>query len=346
MEVAPGIFQLKTIIPNNPLGYVLPYLITGTNGHTIVDTGWNCDPAFDDLKKGLRELRVNFLDIKTIVLTHLHPDHFGLTNRIKERSGAEVILHEKEAALVGTRFSQGRDKMWFGVADWLKANGVGDDELAQMEKFATRHYGTMTFPPTADRTAKTGEMLLLGDRSFEVIWTPGHTPGHLCLYQPEEKILITGDTILPTISPNISLHPHTPGNPLGEFIQSLHKLEQLPADLVLPAHERIIENLAVRARELIAHHEERLGEMIAAIDDGEPTPYEVASQVKWNVGSWEQMNVWLRRFALSETLAHLEYARLDGRLTRRIDNGVVRFARASAQPTIPPPEPTPIPAPN
>lgn len=330
MEVAPGIFQLKTVIPNNPLGYVLPYLITGTNGHTIVDTGWNCDEAFDDLKQGLRDLHVNFLDIKTIVLTHLHPDHFGLAGRIKERSGAEVVIHEREAAQVGSRFSQGRDQMWFGIAPWLKANGVSAEELAQMEAYAQRHYGTMTFPPAADRTAKTSEMLLLGDRSFEVVWTPGHTPGHMCLYQPEEKILITGDTILPTISPNISLHPHTPGNPLGEFIQSLQKLEQIPADLVLPAHERIIENLAVRARELIAHHEERLEEMFVAIGDGEPTPYEVASKVKWNVGSWEQMNVWLRRFALSETLAHLEYARLDGRVTRHLDDGIVRFALPQA----------------
>jgi glyoxylase-like metal-dependent hydrolase (beta-lactamase superfamily II) len=329
VEVAPGLFQLKTVIPNNPLGYVLPYLITGTNGHTIVDTGWNCDEAFDDLKKGLRDLHVNFLDIKTVVLTHLHPDHFGLTQRIKERSGAEVVYHEKEATQIGTRYDQGRDKMFSGIADWLRANGVNETELGQMEAFAQRHYANMTFPPVADRTAKTGEMLHLGDRHFEVVWTPGHTPGHLCLYQSEEKILITGDTILPTISPNISLHPHTPGNPLGEFIQSLHTLEQLPADLILPAHERIIENLSERARELIAHHEERLGEMITAIGDGEPTPYEIASQVKWNVGSWDKMNVWLRRYALSETLAHLEYARLDGRIVRRIDNGIVRFARAS-----------------
>lgn len=334
MEVAPGIFQLKTVIPNNPLGYVLPYVITGTNGHTIVDTGWNCDEAFDDLKNGLRDLHINFFDIKTIVLTHLHPDHFGLAGRIKERSGAEVLVHEREASQVGQRFTQGRDKMWFGIADWLRANGVSEAELAQMEAFAHRHYGTMTFPPPADRTAETGEMLHLGDRHFEVIWTPGHTPGHMCLYQPEERILITGDTILPTISPNISLHPHTPGNPLGEFIQSLQKLEQIPADLVLPAHERIIENLAVRARELIEHHEERLGEMLTAIGDGEPTPFEITSQIRWNVGSWEKMNVWLRRYALSETLAHLEYARLDGRITRRIDNGVVRFALAKSTPAI------------
>ncbi|MDZ4277824.1 MAG: MBL fold metallo-hydrolase, partial [Dehalococcoidia bacterium] len=132
----------------------------------------------------------------------------------------------------------------------------------------------------------------------------------------------------PTITPNVSLHPQQMGNPLGDYLASLQRLEPLDVDDVLPAHEHAFTDLRGRLREIVHHHEERLDEMVQIIGDEHKTAYQVASEVVWTTGRLQDFSHWMRRAALSETLAHLEYAVQEGRLHQVRDNGLVRFKKA------------------
>lgn len=336
MEILPGVYQLKVPIPDNPLGYTLPYVITGLNGHAIIDTGWFEPEAFEDLKHELRDHKINPLDIKRIIITHIHPDHSGLAGRLRELTGAEIVTHELDSnrspfALGG---GLGTDQR-LAVRDWFLANGVTLEELrtGQMRDARMAQAIQQYIVPHSDRLVKGGEILEAGDADLEVIWTPGHSPGHICLYDRAHKRLYTGDHVLPVITPNVSLRPLEAGNPLAEFLASLRKLEHIDAEWALPAHEHAWQDLKGRIRELLRHHEERLEEMIAAIGDDARTPFDIASRIKWNLEPWDQLPFFHRRLALSETLAHLIYLESENRVTSELRNGIRYFAPARPVPT-------------
>jgi glyoxylase-like metal-dependent hydrolase (beta-lactamase superfamily II) len=172
-----------------------------------------------------------------------------------------------------------------------------------------------------------GERLQIGRFEFEVWWTPGHSPGHICFLERGRKFILTGDHVLPTITPNISLHPQQQGNPLGDYIASLKRLEELDVEQVLPAHEFSFPDLKKRLLEIERHHDERLDEMIACVSGGPTTAYQVAAKVKWVTGPLESFSPWMQRAALGETLAHLDYLVLEGRLQKFVENGVQYYAR-------------------
>lgn len=335
MEILPGVFQLKVPIPDNPLGYTLPYVVTGVNGHAIIDTGWFEPEAFEDLKHELREHHINPLDIKRIIVTHIHPDHSGLAGPLRELTGAELITHELDSnrspfALGGGLAVEQRSQ----IRDWFVSNGVTLEELRAGQQQNTRMAAAIQRyrAPTSDRLLKGGEILEAGDADLEVIWTPGHSPGHICLYDRANKRLYTGDHVLPVITPNVSLRPLESGNPLAEFLASLRKLESIEAEWALPAHEHAWQDLQGRITDLIHHHELRLQEMLDAIGDEQRTPYAIASRIHWNLEPWPELPFFHRRLALSETLAHLVYLESENRVAREERDGIVYYAQAQPIP--------------
>lgn len=330
-EVVPGLFQLKVPIPNNPIGWVLPYLIPGDDGYTLVDAGWNTPEAFAALEQELREVGITFADIKRLLVTHVHPDHYGLAGRIKEVCGAQVIIHQRERDLIRSRYRE-PDQLLERMASWLIEHGVPQDEMRDLQQSSmpARAYVVAVEP---DAVLWGGETLDFGGGfRLEVYWTPGHSPGHVCFYEREHRIILTGDHVLPTITPNVSLHPQQMGNPLGDYIASLERLAPLDVDDVLPAHEHAFKDLQGRLREIVEHHHRRLDEMLAIIDAGGTTAYDVAAGVVWTTGTFDTFSHWMRRAAISETLAHLEYAVYEGKLHQtRDDGGVVRYERAEGR---------------
>ena len=337
MEIAPGVLQLKVPIPDNPLGYTLPYLIMGVNGHAIIDTGWFEPAAFEDLKRELREHKINALDIKRIIITHIHPDHSGLAGHLRELTGAELITHERDSnhspfALGGGLGTSFREQ----ARDWYLGNGVTLEELRAGQQRDTRMaQAIQTYVvPISDRVVKGGEILEAGDADLEVIWTPGHSPGHICLYDRANRRLYTGDHVLPVITPNVSLRPLETGNPLAEFLTSLRKLEHLDVEWCYPAHEHAWQDLRHRINELLEHHELRLQEMLDAIGDEARTPFDIASRIQWNLEPWPQIPFFHRRLALSETLAHLVYLESQGRVAREVRDGITYFAQAKPIPAL------------
>ncbi|OGO50620.1 MAG: hypothetical protein A2148_00660 [Chloroflexi bacterium RBG_16_68_14] len=324
-EILSGLYQLKVPIPDNPLGWVLPYLIPGDDGYTLIDSGWNTPEAFAALEAELQELNVRFDQIKRLFVTHVHPDHYGLAGRIKEVCGARVVIHQRERDFIRSRYWQ-PEQLLERIASWLTENGVPRDEMTdlQLSSMPMRSYVAAVEP---DAVLWGGETLDFGLYKFEVYWTPGHSPGHICFYERTQRIILTGDHVLPTITPNVSLHPQQMGNPLGDYLASLQRLEPLEVDDVLPAHEYAFKDLRGRLREIVEHHERRLEEMLAVIGEGRATAYDVASSIVWTTGTYDSFSPWMRRAAISETLAHLEYLVQEGKLHQVREDGVVRYER-------------------
>ena len=326
MEVAPGIIQLKIPIPNNPLGNLNCYLIEGTEGWLMVDTGWFTPETLDSLNTGLKTWKIDLSDIATIVITHIHPDHFGLAGRIKQISPKiELLMHRFEADHIESRYIKLRD-LRQKIGAMLSRHGVPQYKISELESSSlpAMEYVRITGP---DGTLYGGETILTGTYRLEVIWTPGHSIGHICLYEPINQLLFAGDHILPQITPSVGYHTQSGDNPLGDYLNALRKIENLPVRKILPAHEDIFSDLRGRIREIIEHHKERSEEIEREISKGPKSAYEISSQITWNVkdSDWENLPPLSKRLAVMETLAHLEHMRWEGKVQKIFQDDFVFF---------------------
>jgi glyoxylase-like metal-dependent hydrolase (beta-lactamase superfamily II) len=327
VEIFPHIYQLKVPIPDNPLGHLNAYLIRdGDEGH-LIDCGWNAPEAWDALRQQLDAAGVGLRGLRTIVMTHIHPDHYGLAGRLKESSGARLILHRLEEPFIESRYVR-YERVLDELGPWLRQFGVPDAELTGLQRASMA-----VLPRVAvgepDELLFGGETLALGPYTFEVYWTPGHSPGHICLYERSAQVLIAGDHILETITPNVSYNPQSGPNPMRDYIDALQRIRDLPTKLILPGHERPMHDLPKRIAEIIAHHEERNQDILKALNAGALVPYDIARAIPWIGGTvtWEDLSVWHRRLAVMETLSHLEYMRWQGRVKRTTVDGLVRYQR-------------------
>ena len=326
-EVIPGIYQLRLPIPETSLGYVNVYLVQGDNGYLLVDAGWNTKAVFDSLQNQLAEIGVGFEDIAQVVITHIHPDHYGLAGRLKSLSGAKIIFHHLEKELIESRYVR-MDELLRQMGQWLHTNGVPANNLPELQTASVR-MAKYVIPVTPDVTLYGGETVSTGCFSFQVLFTSGHSPGHISLYEPNRKILISGDHILPTITTYIGLHPQSGDNPLGKYINSLKAVEQLDVNLVLPGHENPFTALRARIGELIQHHKQRNEEILQAIKTKQKTAYQIATEITWmpNKSGTNFYNLapFDKRLAIFETIAHLESMRVDGRVSKLAKDGIIYY---------------------
>ena len=253
-QIVEGIYQLKVPIPDNPLENTNIYLIQGDKNYTLIDTGWDSDTAFNSVNRQLAEVGVGLPDIGQIIITHAHFDHFGLVGRIKQLSGAKLYLHHLEQEVFRTRYTV-TNEFLHQIEVWFTMNGVPADIIAAVH--APISGFRKPVPAVPDVLLNGDETIASGKFDLKVIWTPGHSPGHICLYATAQKVLFSGDHVLPVITPNISLTPTMTADPLGDYLNSLLLVKKLAVDAVLPAHENIFRNLPKRVDEIIRHHEIR-----------------------------------------------------------------------------------------
>lgn len=331
MEIIPGIHQFKLPIPapDGQLNHVNVYLIGGDSDWILVDAGWNTSDAFNALEKQLGEVGIGFREISRIVITHFHVDHYGLAGRLKEVSGAKVAMHRVEKEFVDSRYVN-MDELLAEIAQWLHVNGVPNEELPNLQK-ASLGVRKFAVPVLPDIVLEGGERISAGPFTFKVLWTPGHSLGHICLYEPAKKILVSGDHILPTIFSNVGLHPQSGDNPLEDYIDSLRACEQLEVDIVLPAHEGVFTDLRKRIGQLYRHQEERKEAVIRVLKVGGSTAWEISRQLPWIVNgatlSYEELLSLDKRLAVMSTLAHLEPLRKHGRVVRIMEEGIFFYMR-------------------
>jgi len=234
IEVTPGIYRMPLPLPVPTLSHVNTYLVKGDEGCLLIDTGWNTDESFDSLKEQLAELGIEGREISQIVVTHAHPDHYGLAGKIKSLFGASLLFHHLEKDFIETRYVN-MEELIQELGQWLQRNGVPPAKLAELQE-ASLPMLKFVAPAMPDVTLYGGETIITGEFSFKVMPTPGHTAGHICLYEPDKKVLLSGDHILPTITPHVGLHPQSSPNPLGDYLDSLERLKNLEVNFVLPGH--------------------------------------------------------------------------------------------------------------
>jgi glyoxylase-like metal-dependent hydrolase (beta-lactamase superfamily II) len=301
-RVRPGLWSIPVPIPNNSLRYVFVYAFETDAGPYIVDAGWNTDDAFAALSAGLVQAGTDIGSVQGVMVTHIHPDHYGLAGRVRDASGAWVSLHPADAALLHDRYDEPADLLT-RMGTMLRRMGAPTDELAGLQNASmpVLPFVSMGRP---DILFEDGDKPEVPGWDLSAIWTPGHSPGHLCFWEPANRLMLSGDHVLPRITPNIPFHPQAGTNPLGDYLNSLHKLEGYESEEVLPAHEHRFVGLDGRLAELVAHHDQRFTEVITAIKEGVTTAWDIAARMHWS-RQWDRIEGFMRRAAVGEAMAHL-----------------------------------------
>jgi glyoxylase-like metal-dependent hydrolase (beta-lactamase superfamily II) len=322
-QVFPDIFRLELPLPDNPLRSINSYVVKSPDRNLIIDTGMNLPECRENLDRGLKALNID-LQQTDILITHLHADHCGLVGHLLS-PGAKVYGSRADADLINQFLADEKGRFWEQAAEQAYENGFANARTVLLQHPGNRSYiGNMAH---IDFTVvEHGDIIQVGNYCFRGFVTPGHTPGHLCLYEADKKILFSGDHILDTITPNIALFSDD-YNPLQEYIDSLHKVYDLDVNLTLPAHRNLIHNHRNRIEELLAHHNRRCQEIIDILSryPGQPlTPYEIASMMNWDLkyDVWDDfppMQLW---FATGEAISHLQYLYEEGKVARSRINGM------------------------
>jgi glyoxylase-like metal-dependent hydrolase (beta-lactamase superfamily II) len=316
-RVLPGVWSIPIPLPGLVMSYGLVYALDSGSGVTLVDSGWTADVCWTALVNGLWALGASPSDVVKVVVTHSHPDHTGLASRLREVSGAAVLAHEG-----------GHPAETVGSAPLLSFCGVPEEEANEIER-GSRSVGRQisTFRP--DTFVDDGDVIDVGPDRLTVMWTPGHSRDHICLYDSARGLYFSGDHILPHVSPNVSAHDQETPGPLPDYLASLRRSRELSVDVVLPGHEYRFRDLAGRVDHLLAHHRDRMDEILRALGQStRSTCWVIASQLRWS-RPWSQMPPWARGSATRETLAHLLLLESNERVQRDGGPGPIAWSATS-----------------
>lgn len=305
-ELLPGLYLLSIPIPY-PLKTVNLFLFKGNGEVALLDTALGTKTARGTLELSLAELGLCFSDIKTVLLTHHHPDHYGLAGFF-EGLGARVWLHEEEVGR-GHLFWLHPEAFQERSFALFLDHGTPEETLLGIRETMAKTRERV-HPPQHPIPLKEGEVLEMAGKKLRVIWTPGHADGHAAFFLEEEGVLLAGDAILERVSPNVGLWAYTRENPLKDFLASLARLEALPVRVAYAGHFGPIPQVQKRVQELRAHHQERLEALLTHLEEPK-TAWELSLKL-----FPQELDAAGRRFAFAETLAHLEYLRLEGHLKR------------------------------
>jgi glyoxylase-like metal-dependent hydrolase (beta-lactamase superfamily II) len=308
--VARGVRRLRLPVPF-PLRWVNLYVLEDGGGPVLVDAGYPIPEARALLWEALHRTG---LRPEVLLVTHAHPDHFGLAAELQERLGCPVWMAREE--WVAAQTYQPGMPAWDQLAAELRAEGMPPERVRATVDSGQRIWAH-TPPPSVQRFLGPDEELDLGG-GWQVLVTPGHAPAHVCLFQPETGTLVAGDHLLPKISPNIGRWPAGSPDPLDDFLRSLAGLRGLPVRRVLPGHGDPYSEFAERLQELTDHHRQRLQAVLETVREAPRTGYEVCVAL---FGS--DLDSHNERFAMVETLSHLTYLERRGRL-RRTEDGRYR----------------------
>ena len=304
-QVRAGLWSIPVPIPHNPLRYVSVHAFALDGGGLgLLDTGWESDEGWAALTGGLASIGAGIGDVRGVLVTHLHFDHLGLGNRVREASGAWIAMHPADATLVSRLNTAGAAAAVASEVEFLVGLGADRDEAVSDVGPPERMEG-FTRMAVPDRLLEDGEHADFPGWRMRAVHTPGHTPGHLCFAEENTRLFFSGDHVLPRISPNISTGASGAADPLHDFLDSLSAVRDLDPAEVLPAHEWRFRGLDARVDALAAHHELRLAELLSAIRaHPHSTPWELAAYLTWS-RPWEEYERRMRIFAVTETDAHL-----------------------------------------
>lgn len=323
-EIAEDLFRIEIPLPDLLLKFVNSYVIRDPQRNLVIDTGMNNDECFNTMLTSLQELGIG-LENTDFFITHSHGDHIGLVSRLISK-GSAVYINKTETELI-RKIQNGT--LTEEIRNFLVESGFPEKDPSQILPHRVRS----EFNDQAALSyyfIKDGDVLSKGSHEFVCVETPGHSKGHMCLYDRTSKYLIAGDHLLGNITPGIQARIGTQ-NPLKEYLTSLRKIYALDVSKVLPGHRALFENCRSRIMEIEEHHKQRNDEVLQAIRQGAGTVYEIASKMTWNVDcdSWDAFPVVQSFFATSETLAHLKYLEGNGSIVSSKRTGNLFYAIAA-----------------
>ncbi|MFH1757312.1 MAG: MBL fold metallo-hydrolase [Pseudomonadota bacterium] len=317
-EVFPNIFRTEIPLPGSPLKAINSYLIRGGDRFLMIDTGMNRVECMEAMQSSLKELQVN-LKHTDFFITHIHADHLGLVSELVQDS-SKIYFNYPDTEIIND------PNHWEEIAVSALKNGFPESDVqAAISKHPGRRYQLRR--PLNFTLLREGDRLPIGEYSFLCVETPGHTRGHLCLYESRTKIFFSGDHILNDITPNIALWSDK-GDPLLQYLKSLDKIDSYQIDRVLPGHRKPFNHHRRRIAELKRHHELRNEEVVSILQTGRQSAYQVASKMTWDIDCdrWEDFPLPQQWFAGGEALAHLQYLQGKGRVKKESHGGKALFS--------------------
>lgn len=325
-EVAPSVLRMQLPIAIPGLRHVNMYCLRDARGVTVVDPGLPDDATWEAIQQRLRQADLEVRHVHTVIVTHSHPDHFGGAARLHAASGARVIAHEA-FSVFGEKPQLAHEHLEVSVEHlppWPVVPAVdtvipsrvhipwGGDQPDTQDKDRKewermRASSTRGIVPPITHVVRDADVIRLADRAFRVVHSPGHTSDHICLLDLKTGTLLSGDHVLPTITPHIS-GMNKLVDPLQSFFESLDRMQELPGvTRCLPAHGDPFNDLSGRAEAIKRHHRERLNRLVEISQGfGKAATVRDYSHQLFKERSWGIM-------AESETYAHLEHLRLLGR---------------------------------
>jgi len=327
VEIVAGVHQLKIPFPKGIPGDTNVYVVEGNEGSILIDAGWDSPEGLSAFIRGLEWDRLKLRDIQQIVVTHIHPDHYGLAGKVKELCGAKIAMHKIEGELINLRYVN-FEELLRKVELELFSYGVPMGELSGFAK-ASLWLREFVSPEAPEVVLDEGDEISNGTFNLEVLHTPGHSPGHICLREPTKGWLFSGDLVLYNSFPHVGLHAQSGDNPLGDYLDSLKKVQHRSVNFVFPGHGSVFNGLKLRIDDIVRHREQRNMDVIKALDSNLKTIYQIATEIPWKVDSggvaFKDLAVWDRGLAVRETAAHIRLLTLQDKIGKIDKDGVSLF---------------------
>ena len=323
--------QIKIDVPYN-VKYVCLYLFELNGKKILIDSGLNIGNWDQSFFSSLDQLGISISEIDYCIITHIHTDHIGLIKKLKEKnSNLKILMHdityhllkwEKDKANEGEYKKEAQN-----VADLMVKYGIPKEQGKLVYNFFTLWPRYIQYQEP-DQIIHDGDIIL---DDLEIIWTPGHSFGHICIFNKKNKFLFSGDHILSRITPHIGVFVMSPAlrqeyegfhfdNILAHYLNSLEKIDRLNPKVIFPAHQEIIYNPHERIQQIKLHHQNRLNEILETIKSTQLTAFQISQ--KHFGEDLDQMNSYL---ALSEVLGHLIYLEQNGKVIKSEKDGIYYF---------------------
>ncbi|MCC5912415.1 MAG: MBL fold metallo-hydrolase [Clostridiaceae bacterium] len=306
IKVYHDIYRNEIQLPKNPLKVLNSYIILGEDRNLIIDTGFNSEECKASFMAGLKELDVD-LSKTDLFITHLHADHSGLAATLN-KEGMTVYTSKKDGEMINEMSSEA---YWEKFESYKKIFDLEKDHVSFDDHPG---YKYCTKEPIAFTALQEGDILQIGDYSFDVVDIPGHTPGQIGLYEGKHKLFFCGDHILDRITPNIAFWEFDEDS-LGTYFKSLKKVKQYEVEHLFTAHREPVKDYRRRVEELYEHHQKRLKEIIGVMESGKETVRDIAANMHWELryDRWEDFPNPQKWFAAGEAMSHLEHLVFSGK---------------------------------
>lgn len=320
-EVYKNIYSFSVILPKSPLREINAYVIKTPEKAFLFDTGYNDPESKAALLNGLKEIELTIEDVD-LYLTHLHSDHVGLAPLFDE-AGCRIYA----GRIDGEHMNNMANGKYWALLDSFRELYDLENEISLEDNPGYQYRMTKEINY---HVLEIGDRIEIGDYQFEVVDLKGHTPGHIGFYDAKHKIMLSGDTVLDPITPNITYWGESFPNSLAQYIDTLLMLKSLEIDYLFATHRKIIDNHQERIDQLIHHHHERLQEILDALStDATYTIRDISAKISWRIkaDSWETFPRPQKWFASGETMAHVDYLVNLGYLSMTNENGVLTFKK-------------------